>query len=78
MKTIIIAVIAAFSLACAASISPLPGVNFGFDAQKEGIKLNADIDTAVTGCELAKKVGWEYAINLACKNEAALEADTTE
>ena len=76
MRTILLAVITSLSLSCAMTLSPLPGMEVGVNSQGEGLKMHAKVDTVVTGCQLARKAGWEYMIRIACQAEmlAAAEA----
>ena len=56
---------------CAASISPLPGIEVGFDARPELVGVRADVDPKAAGCEFAKATSWNWLENTLCVEAAA-------
>lgn len=60
-----------FTVGCAASVSPVPGVEVGFDARPEMVGVSADVDPKAAGCEFAKATSWNWLENTLCAEEAA-------
>ncbi len=73
MRVFIIGMAAAamcyFTVGCAASISPVPGVEVGFDADLDRVGGTVAIDPISAGCETAKAVSWNWLENQLCKEE---------
>ena len=57
---------------CAASISPLPGVEVGFDARPEAVGGNVSINPQAAGCEFARATSWNWLENQVCPKEPTL------
>jgi hypothetical protein len=57
---------------CAASISPLPGVEVGFDARPEALGGSISIDPRAAGCETAKAISWSWLENQVCPKDPTL------
>tara|TARA_R110002126_G_scaffold13966_4_gene59472 strand:+ start:2352 stop:2576 length:225 start_codon:yes stop_codon:yes gene_type:complete len=69
MKLITIALALLAFAGCAASISPVPGVEVGFDARPEMVGVSADVDPKAAGCEFAKATSWNWLENTLCVEE---------
>ena len=57
---------------CAASISPVPGVEVGFDARPEAVGGNVSINPQEAGCEFAMATSWNWLENKICPQEPTL------
>ena len=66
MRNILITLIAVATMGCAASVSPIPGVEVGFDANVDAVGGTVAIDPKSFGCEMAKLVSWNDAENKLC------------
>lgn len=58
-----------FTVGCAASVSPAPGFEIGFDARPEMVGVTADVDPKAAGCEFAKATSWNWLENNLCVEE---------
>lgn len=66
MRNILITLIAVATMGCAASVSPIPGVEVGFDANLDAVGGTVAIDPKAAGCESAKAISWNWLENQLC------------
>ena len=74
MRMVWIALAATFTwtllVGCAASVSPMPGVEVGFDADVDQVGGTVAVNPKDFGCEMAKLISWNAAENALCEPEA--------
>ncbi len=58
---------------CAASISPVPGIEVGFEANPKNVGGTLNVDTKAAGCEGAKAISWNWLENQLCDEKVAAE-----
>jgi hypothetical protein len=74
MRMFSLAALAAFTwtalVGCAASVSPMPGVELGFDADVDQVGGTVAVNPKDFGCEMAKLISWNAAENALCEPKA--------